>query len=94
MNLELLGAVGLQYVVWPALACVFVLGLLATFAPGQFSAIAARGGKWIDTEKALQLLDKPIDVDQHVLRYSRIFGVVVALAACWLAFVYWTYFTK
>jgi hypothetical protein len=37
----------------------------------------------------LEALDKPYDVDQHVLRYSRIFGVLVAISAAWLGYVFW-----
>lgn len=81
----------LQWIVWPTLALVFALGLLAAFAPRKFQSIAAHGGRWIDTERVLQALDKPIDVDRHVLRYSRVFGVAVALAAVWLAYVYWVF---
>jgi hypothetical protein len=82
----------LQWIVWPVLAIVFTLGLVATFAPGRFQTIASQSGKWIDTDKIREALDKPIDVDQHVLRYSRVFGVLVAVAAVWLGYVYWTIF--
>jgi hypothetical protein len=87
-------AVELQWIVWPALAMVLGLGLLATFAPGRFSKISARGSKWVDTDKLLQYLDKPIDVDSHVLRYSRVFGVVVSLAAVWLAYLFWAHLSR
>jgi hypothetical protein len=89
---SLLAALEFQWIVWPALAVVFCLGLLATFSPGRFSALAMRGGKWIDTERMLEFLDKPIDVDKHVLRYSRLFGVLVAAAALLLGWIYWTEF--
>ena len=80
-----------QWVVWPGLALVFTLGLVATFAPGRFANIASRGSKWVDTEKMLQALDRPIDIDQHVLRYSRVFGTLVVASAAWLAYVYWVH---
>lgn len=95
MNGVLLGVVvEFQWIVWPVLAVVFSLGLLATFAPNHFAALASRGSKWVDTDKVLEVLDKPIDIDQHVLRYSRVFGTVVAMAALWLAYVYWTHFVR
>ena len=83
-----------HFLVGAGLLVVFSLGLLATFAPQRFSAIAASGGRWVDTDKVRELLERPIDVDQHVLRYSRVFGVLVALASGWLAFVYWTHFVR
>ena len=91
MHAALLAAGQLQWIVWPLLAVVFGLGLLATFSPGHFQTVAARGGRWVDIDKLVQLLDKPIDVDRHVLRYSRPFGVLVTAAALWLAYVYWTF---
>jgi hypothetical protein len=81
--------VDIQFFVWPVLAVVLGLGLLALFAPDAFALVATRGSKWVDTERVLQALDKPIDVDHHVLRYSRIFGVLVALSALWLGYVFW-----
>ena len=87
-----LGAsVDVQWIVWPVLAAIFGLGVLATFAPDRFANIALRGSRWVDTEEVLKLLDRPIDVDRYVLRYSRVFGVAVVLAAVWLAYVYWNY---
>jgi hypothetical protein len=95
MTYVLLAALAdLKWIVWPVLSGVLVLGLVATFAPGRFSRLSARGSKWFDTDKLLQILEKPIDVDSHVLRYSRVFGVVVTLAAAWLAYVYWAHFMQ
>ena len=90
MFYALLGAtIDLQWVVWPVLFAVFVLGMLATFAPDRFANVALRGSRWIDTEEVLKLLDKPINVDRYVLRYSRVFGVAVTVAACWLGYLFW-----
>ena len=89
MYVTLLAAVNVQWIILPALSVIFCLGLLAMLSPGHFAAIAMRGSRWIDTEKVLQALDKPIDVDRHVLRYSRVFGLLVALSAAWLAWVSW-----
>lgn len=80
-----------NWLVGITLAVIFVLGLVATISPGRFASIASRGSRWIDTDKVLEVLDRPIDIDQHVLRYSRVFGVAVALAALWLAYVYWVF---
>jgi hypothetical protein len=89
MPAPLIALLDVQWFVWPVLAVVFGLGLLAMFAPDAFAIVAARGSKWVDTDKMLEALDKPYDVDQHVLRYSRIFGVLVAISAAWLGYVFW-----
>ena len=93
MNPVVLAAsVDLRWIVFSLLAFVLFLGLLATFSPNRFAGIATRGSQWIDTDKLLEFLDKPIDVDRQVLRYSRVFGVLVTLAALWLAYLYWSHF--
>jgi hypothetical protein len=67
-----------------------LLGLLAVVSPPRFARIAQSGGQWIDTSKLQQLLDRPIGIDHHVLRYSRLFGAAVIASALWLAYVYAT----
>jgi hypothetical protein len=89
MHATLLAVVDVQWFVWPVLAVVLGLGVLAMAAPDAFALVAARGSTWVDTQKVLQALEKPIDIDQHVLRYSRIFGALVALSAVWLGYVFW-----
>ncbi len=91
MTSVVLAAANVQWIVFSLLAIVLVLGLLATFAPDRFAHIAQRGSKWIDTDQVVKFLEKPIDVDRHVLRYSRVLGVLVTLAALWLAYLYWTH---
>lgn len=54
-------------------------GTLGDVLANRFAGIATRGSQWIDTDKLLEFLDKPIHVDRQVLRYSRVFGVLVML---------------
>jgi hypothetical protein len=90
MSYVLLAAtIDVQWIVWPVLAVIFGLGVLATFAPDRFAHIATRSSRWIETEEVLKYLDKPIDVDQHVLRYSRLLGIAVILASIWLGYLFW-----
>ncbi len=79
-SLILAVSVDLQWLIWPLLTLVGSVGLLAVLSPDRFSKLSEEGAKWIDTNKLVTLLDKPIDVDRHVLRYSRVFGVAVLAA--------------
>lgn len=82
-------SIDLQWIVWPVLAVIFGLGVLATFSPDRFAHIATRSSRWIETEEVLKYLDKPIDVDRHVLRYGRWLGIAVILATGWLGYLFW-----
>jgi hypothetical protein len=80
----------LAFVIWPLLAAIAVLGGIALVSPDTFATIAQRGGKWVDTNELLQQLDQPINIDDQVLRYSRLFGAAVLLAALFLGYLYVT----
>lgn len=85
-----LSAVPLAFIIWPLLAVIAVLGGIALVSPDTFATIAQRGGKWVDTNELLQRLDEPINIDDQILRYSRLFGAAVLLAACFLGYLYAT----
>ncbi len=74
--------------VWIFLGIVGSVGLLAILSPRRFSALAARGGHWVDTSKVLAQLDRRVDIDAYVLPFSRVLGVamlaVVALTGYWV----------
>ena len=65
-----------------------LLGLLALLSPQLFGRIATFGGRWIDSAKALAAFDKRVDVDQYVLRHSRILGSLVIASVSVLGYVY------
>lgn len=79
----------LALIVWPLVGLVILLGVVAIACPDTFASVARGGGQWIDSQQILQTLDKKVDIDEHVLRYSRVFGVAVVAAACYLAYVYY-----
>jgi hypothetical protein len=79
--------VNLQWFIWPLLALVGSVGLVALLSPDRFSKLSEEGSKWVDTNKLVALLDKPIDVDRHVLRYSRVFGAAVLAATALIAYL-------
>lgn len=77
----------IQWLIWLLLAGSLILGLLAVFNPDRFRAIASGGARWIDTNRFLQRLDEPVNIDQFVLRHSRAFGVAVVLSSLFLGYL-------
>src|SRR5262245_47629607 len=86
--------VTLAVVVWPLLGLVLFLGAVAVVCPDTFAFFARGGGQWIDSQQLLQTLDKKVDIDEHVLRYSRVFGLAIILAGSYLGYVFYTQLTK
>ena len=81
--------VQLQWLIWPLLALFGVLGVVAVVSPRHFEKLATRSSKWVDTSQLATALDKTVDVDQHVLRHGRLFGLLVLLASLVLAYCYY-----
>ena len=78
-------------IVWPLVAIVVFLGAVAIVCPDTFASVARGGSTWIDSQQILQALDKKVDIDEHVLRYSRVFGIVVVGAAFYLGYIYYVH---
>jgi hypothetical protein len=57
-------------------------------SPRWFGRVATYTGRWIDSAKALAVFDKKVDVDQYVLRHSRILGTLVVASVCLLGYLY------
>jgi hypothetical protein len=72
---------------WFALGIVGAVGLLAILSPRRFSALATRGGQWVDSNKILAQLDKRVDIDAYVLPFSRVLGLAVLVAVALIAFL-------
>src|ERR1043165_4374847 len=70
----------MQIAVWSALGLVSVVGLVALISPRCFAVIAATSGRWVDTDKVLAKLDRPIDIDRYFLPRSRMLGAAVIAA--------------
>ena len=71
----------IAWVIWLWLGIFGLLGLLALLSPHAFNRMARVGGKWIDTSKFFDSMEKPITVDRFVLRHCRLFGLVVMVGA-------------
>jgi hypothetical protein len=84
MQLLFANAVNWEPAAWVILGIAGAFGLLATISPRRFTAVATRGGQWIDSSKVLAPLDKQFNIDSYVLPFSRVLGVAV-LAAVVLA---------
>ncbi len=56
------------------------LGLLAVAYPRGFILVAKFGGRWIGSASSSTLFDSRINIDQYVLRHSRLFGVLVTIS--------------
>ena len=78
----------LDLLVWFLLGILCSVGILAVVSPKRFSALSARGGQWIDTNKLLATLDKRVDVDRYVLPFSRWLGLAVLVAAALISMLY------
>lgn len=74
-------------IIWTTLAVAGALGVIALMSPRLFSKLAAIGGRWVDTSSILAKLDTRVDVDAHVLPYSRFLGAAVVASVGLLAFV-------
>jgi hypothetical protein len=74
-------------VIWSTLGVLGVVGMIAVVSPPRFAKLAAWGGRWIDSNKILQVFDKRIDIDHYVMPFSRLLGLAVLLAVVVLAYV-------
>lgn len=77
----------LIWVVLPMLVAVAGLGLLAVVSPKRFARLSQKSSQWVDTNKLVEKLDEPINIDSIVLRYSRVFGAAVIAACIFLAYL-------
>ena len=62
-------------------ALIGAIGAMGVISPRLFAAVCRASSRWVDTQRLLAPLDKPIDIDHRVLRYSRAFGALVAASA-------------
>ncbi len=77
-----------QWIAWIGLSIAGCISLVALLSPRWFAGLAALGGRWIDTSPFFKKLDKPINIDDLVLRHCRLFGILLLVgAATTLAFV-------
>jgi hypothetical protein len=76
-----------QAILWGTLGLLGLIGVIAVFSPARFAKLATRSGRWVDTNKIVQVLDKRVDIDHYVLPFSRLLGVAVILSVGVLMFV-------
>ena len=77
--------------IWTSLGVLGAIGLLALASPSRFKKLCTRSDRWIDTDKLLEPLNRRVDLDEHILPFSRILGGAVLAAAVLIAYLYATY---
>ena len=77
--------------VWTGLAILGAIGLLALTSPNRFRKLCTRSDRWIDTDKLLEPLNRRVDLDEHILPFSRILGGAVLGAAVLIGYLYANY---
>ena len=67
-----------------ALSITITCGITATLCPARFAKTARFWGRWIETRPTIPVADHRVDIDEFVLRHTRVFGVaVLSVAAFW-----------
>ena len=74
-------------VVWCLMGVFAGLGFVALTNPRLFASMAVRGGRWVDTSKAVAKLDQRINIDEFVLPHARWLGAAVLASVGALGFV-------
>ena len=87
MMVPLLAYTSKQVILWSSLGVLGVLGMVAILSPKYFAAISSRSGRWVDTNKLAEVLDKRVDIDHYVLPFSRLLGAAVIASVAVLAYV-------
>jgi hypothetical protein len=67
---------------WLFWSIVVFIGSFAIWAicwPQRFAQLARASSSWIDSSKMLAVLDKRLELDSFVLRYTRAFGVFLLI---------------
>ena len=77
--------------VWTALGVLGAIGLLALTSPSRFRKLCTRSDRWIDTDKLLEPLNRRVDLDEHILPFSRVLGAAVLGSAVLIGYLYVTY---
>jgi hypothetical protein len=88
----MLGLLFSVQIVWEPIAFVLLglaglAGLLAVVSPRTFQKLAGQSGRWVDSSRALECLDRKVDIDAYVLPRSRLLGVAVLVSVAVLAYL-------
>ena len=88
---RLFGLIANEPLLWGLLTVLFFLGVLAVASPKRFKGLTKSSSHWVDTRKILEVLDRRVEIDHHVLRHSRILGVCLMASAVAFAVLYVNY---
>ena len=81
LGLVVLPLMSMQWVAWLLLGLVGASGLVALASPPLFARLASFSSMWIDSDRFFKRLDRRVDVDNCVIRHSRLFGAVCVVVA-------------
>ncbi len=76
----------LQYIFLAALGFIALIGFIAMVSPTWFRRVDNLLGKTVDTSKFQELLERPIDTDRYLSRYTRLIGAGALSTAAFLGF--------
>jgi len=80
------------HIVWEPIALALLgfaglLGLLAVVSPRLFQKLAGQTDRWVDSNRALECLDRRVDIDAYVLPRSRLLGFAVIASVAVLSYL-------
>lgn len=90
-SLSIFASIAWQPMVWIILGSIGGIGVLAVLSPRAFANLATRSSLWIDSDKALRIFDKRVNVDGYFLRHSRLLGGAVIVAVLVLGILFGIY---
>ncbi len=90
MDLSLLTALDLRFVIISALLLMAFAGLLIVLSPQHFALSSRSRSRSLDARNFFGSLDRQYSVDKRALWHSRLFGLALLVSAAALAWVYWT----
>jgi hypothetical protein len=86
-----LAAFWIEPALWSLLALLGLVGAVAVLSPRHFSRLTKCSSQWVDTDRILSTLDRKVDIDKHVLPYSRALGMAVLCSVAIFAWLYVRY---
>lgn len=77
-------AEGLLFALLAGLVLSLLVGGLLVAAPRLLMAINQRASRWVDTRRALTILEQPLVLERFFYRHHRVLGASIALGAAYV----------
>lgn len=72
---------------WSVCVIAGSVAVVAVLSPRAFRSLAVQGGRWFDTRRIQEWLDRPHDIDNLLLRYPRVLVGLTLVAALYLGWL-------